>query len=77
MKESKSLKKNLHKIMLVKSSTGYLNSLLEVLINNLTNLFYKKVLGDPTVLEQLKDTKACEEIKILDKFFFVMKGEAG
>ncbi|KAL4435560.1 hypothetical protein ABPG74_020336 [Tetrahymena malaccensis] len=49
----------LQKIVRAKSSTGYLNSLSEVL-------------SDPTIQEQLKDTKAIKEVKALDDFYKVM-----
>ena len=50
----------MEKFLVVKSSTGYLNSLLEILEN-------------PTVMEKLKDTKAIKEIKVLERFYNVMK----
>lgn len=56
----KEFRKHLEKFLLVKSSTGYLNSLLEILEN-------------PMVMEKLKDTKAIKEIKVLDRFYSVMK----
>ena len=47
--------KILEKLLLVHSSTGYKDSLSEVL-------------GDPSVIEQLGDTKASQQIKLLEQF---------
>lgn len=56
----KDLRKNLEKVVLVKSSTGYMNSLAEIL-------------SDPKVMSKMENTKAIEQNKRLDKFFEVMK----
>lgn len=48
----------MQKVVKTKSSTGFLNSLTEVL-------------SDPTVANLLKDTKAFKEIKALDDFYMV------
>ena len=48
------------KILLAKSSSGYLNSLNEILTV-------------PAIESRLKDTKAVKEIKVLDEFYFVFK----
>lgn len=54
------MKKNLEKVILVKSSTGYLNSLNEVL-------------SDPKVADKMINTKAINQNKLLEKFYDTMK----
>ncbi len=56
----KNLRKNLEKIVLVRSSTGYLNSLQEVL-------------ADPKVADRMINTKAIVQNKLLEKFYDIMK----
>ena len=46
--------------MLVKSSTGYMNSLSEILM-------------DPKVMDKMENTKAIEQNKKLEKFYEIMK----
>ena len=55
----KLLKKELQKFILVKCSTGYLQSLNEVL-------------ADPKVMSKMENTKAINQSKMLEKFYAMM-----
>lgn len=56
----KALKKNLGKVVLAKSSTGYMTSLNEILM-------------DEKVMAKMQNTKAIEQSQKLEKFYDIMK----
>lgn len=58
--DDKAFKKDLEKFILVKCSTGYMQSLNEVL-------------SDPKVTSRMENTKAINQSKMLDKFYDIMK----
>ncbi len=55
----KNFKKDVEKFLLVKCSTGYMQSLNEVL-------------ADPKVMVKMENTKAINQSKILEKFYAIM-----
>lgn len=59
---NKKLKGNMEKFLLVKSSNGYKDALSEVLL-------------DETVMKVMGDTKAINEVRMLEKFFKTMKSD--
>lgn len=60
--DNRSIIENKSKIVLVKTSTGHVRSLLEVLKND-------------TVVAQIKDTKAAKEVQALNDFYKLMRDE--
>ena len=76
--DNKLLFENKSKFMLVHSSSGFKHSLKEV-SSEVTTLSLSdslvQVLQDPAVQARLSDTKATEEVKVLETFYKMLKNE--